>query len=502
MSANDDPGESEEEPEMLSQPETRPISHEQLVVEVKGIYAGLVMVEAKCIDIDERQSAAARAKPRDRETWSSVARSWYHKGAETSPTNGSLSHHLDTIVPPDSLEQPSLCGTDPFESIRDSITKFSHHHLSERDAKDASQKQRSGASRPKPPEKLRWMDYVLGFPKSTVSKTTTSDQADDFGVHRDVIPNETLGNGPEESRELSSLPTRRNLPMIIGNRTIQAQHDTGAERGNYIASDFVKELNLTIRMQEIDRQTFSMGNGKVARAIGRVKASCAFAKEPQKKVKCWFYVFQKLASPLIIGSKFLKKTKTMSHFTNRLGERFACAAGIPVISLISSTDAAKRRLAAFVDDRPTYINADSGSDLDVMSPTYTKLHGYRIDRRRQCRKRVQFADTTEAETIGQVRATITLKNGSRFEKIFDVLPGLTSDVLLGDATLEEMEAFTFHENSFVDVFAGQRHFDFNVLTYIGRVGEFVAHKMRYGRGKSQAEEQRKLFPTERASKSC
>ena len=53
---------SEAEPEMLLQPETRPISHEQLVVEVKGIYAGLVMVEAKCIDIDERQSTAAQEK--------------------------------------------------------------------------------------------------------------------------------------------------------------------------------------------------------------------------------------------------------------------------------------------------------------------------------------------------------------------------------------------------------------------------------------------------------
>ena len=50
------------DPEMLLQPETRPISPEQLVVEVKGIYAGLVMVEAKCIDIDERQSAAAQER--------------------------------------------------------------------------------------------------------------------------------------------------------------------------------------------------------------------------------------------------------------------------------------------------------------------------------------------------------------------------------------------------------------------------------------------------------
>lgn len=47
------------EPKMIRQPETRPISHEQLVVEVKGIYQGLVMVEAKCIEVDEKQSATA-----------------------------------------------------------------------------------------------------------------------------------------------------------------------------------------------------------------------------------------------------------------------------------------------------------------------------------------------------------------------------------------------------------------------------------------------------------
>ena len=52
----------ESEPEMLLLPETRPISHEQLLIEVEGIYAGLVMVDVKCIDIDERDSAAAQEK--------------------------------------------------------------------------------------------------------------------------------------------------------------------------------------------------------------------------------------------------------------------------------------------------------------------------------------------------------------------------------------------------------------------------------------------------------
>ncbi len=38
-------------------PETRPISQEQLVAEVKGIYAGLVMVESRCIEVDNAQSS-------------------------------------------------------------------------------------------------------------------------------------------------------------------------------------------------------------------------------------------------------------------------------------------------------------------------------------------------------------------------------------------------------------------------------------------------------------
>ena len=38
--------------------ETPPISQEQLVAEVKGIYAGLVMIEAKCIEVDNKQASA------------------------------------------------------------------------------------------------------------------------------------------------------------------------------------------------------------------------------------------------------------------------------------------------------------------------------------------------------------------------------------------------------------------------------------------------------------
>ncbi|KAI3331235.1 hypothetical protein F4824DRAFT_514595 [Ustulina deusta] len=52
----DPPEEDSESLRLIKQPEIRAVSQEQLVAEVKGIYAGLIMVEAKCIEVDNAQS--------------------------------------------------------------------------------------------------------------------------------------------------------------------------------------------------------------------------------------------------------------------------------------------------------------------------------------------------------------------------------------------------------------------------------------------------------------
>ncbi|KAJ4298763.1 hypothetical protein N0V88_003795 [Collariella sp. IMI 366227] len=57
---------------LIKQPETRSITQEQLVAEVKGIYAGLVMVESKCIEVDTAQSSAASATELTDEQWQAL----------------------------------------------------------------------------------------------------------------------------------------------------------------------------------------------------------------------------------------------------------------------------------------------------------------------------------------------------------------------------------------------------------------------------------------------
>ncbi|PUU75592.1 hypothetical protein B9Z19DRAFT_1089973 [Tuber borchii] len=62
---------------MVREPETRPISPEQLIAEVKGTHAGLAMVEAKCAEVDAKQAAATfddgQAQPRlNDEQWQAL----------------------------------------------------------------------------------------------------------------------------------------------------------------------------------------------------------------------------------------------------------------------------------------------------------------------------------------------------------------------------------------------------------------------------------------------
>jgi hypothetical protein len=54
---------------MVLQPETRPIAHDQLVAEVKGIYAGLIMVETKCAEVDGTQAATKPSDKLSNEQW-------------------------------------------------------------------------------------------------------------------------------------------------------------------------------------------------------------------------------------------------------------------------------------------------------------------------------------------------------------------------------------------------------------------------------------------------
>ncbi|KAL8334540.1 hypothetical protein RB598_009019 [Gaeumannomyces tritici] len=106
--------------QLQKQPETRPISQDQLLAEVKGIYSGLVMVESRCIDVDKAQTSN-----NDKQDWNKLDLLSFHLAHYDI-------HNLlgATLAPPHIRRAQSASGNDGGGlSVPGSVNGFSVHAL-------------------------------------------------------------------------------------------------------------------------------------------------------------------------------------------------------------------------------------------------------------------------------------------------------------------------------------------------------------------------------------
>ena len=137
-----------------------------------------------------------------------------------------------------------------------------------------------------------------------------------------------------------------------------------------------------------------------------------------------------------------------------------------------------------MNGREEYMNADSGADLDFMSEEYAHSHCYHVDK--TVRRKIEMGDKSIAYTIGQTVATITLDNEAQWDRKLDILPHLTSDIVLSNDSLEVMNIWTRHEDSFIDIFIGQaRSLELNILIYLGEVANSISQFFKRRRGKDE-----------------
>ena len=264
-------------------------------------------------------------------------------------------------------------------------------------------------------------------------------------------------------------PRRKELPMLIEDIKEIACYDTRAE-ANFMTESLAARQGLTLQTGPNDRLPFTLANGKKVTTLGKVESWCTFALDPREKIKCAFQVLTKLPRrDLIMGRAFLSMTQTLTYFHHRLQ---ACTAdfALPSINLLESgTQEFCTRLACYVGRQLIYINPDTGSDIDVMSLKFASNQRYNINE--NMRRMVRLGDCSVAMTCGQVQARIDVDDSS-YWKTFDVLPNLTSDIILGELTLEEIEAYTEHEDNFVEVDCGARLLDMNPIVALHRLGTF------------------------------
>ncbi|KAF4472499.1 hypothetical protein FALBO_624 [Fusarium albosuccineum] len=275
---------------------------------------------------------------------------------------------------------------------------------------------------------------------------------------------------------------RFTLPLhIAGSHTpiatyteVMACPDSGSDE-NIISLALVNELNLAVEPTSDEPRRFSVANGNIVQAIGQVLVSCRFAAGAPSidpNLECVFQVFNVLAVPLIMGMNFLHETETLSKHMDRLVEQL-----IPGMQSlrVNSVGSSKRGIMCCLDGTIGCATVDTGSDLDLVSPDFAKALSFNVT---PADELVEFADCSTATISGVVTVEFSLvcvdKHGvfrPQRETVhldFYVLDNLNANILVGQDTINELNVFSKHTESFIYTSSPNGEPGVNIIRHKGK----------------------------------
>ena len=255
------------------------------------------------------------------------------------------------------------------------------------------------------------------------------------------------------------------LQIDINGKVVDTLPDTMSAE-NKMLERVATALGIHIEVNETKQNIFTEACGKKFHSIGEAAVSVSFPGEDLKALSCRFFVVKSCTVPLIMRGFFLRATENLTRFRHRLQERFMssmkkfwrlCYTGVP-----------RRRLSCPLDSCSVQANADTGSDVDLVSLEYARQRGWKVKKLERGKGFVQLANKTIVKVSGYVKVRLSI-GGYSNRKIFFVLDGLICSALLGDATLEELDVFNKYESAFVDIVSNPRADGCHIISWVERL---------------------------------
>lgn len=195
----------------------------------------------------------------------------------------------------------------------------------------------------------------------------------------------------------------------------------------------------------------------------------------------YFLRISKVSGTYHHGMEFLEKTETLSKHRDRLVEEI-----VPILQnfRVQAVGQQKKSLVCRLDSHMGFANPDTGSDLDLVSYQYAKTR-FSIE---PASEAVMFADGSIDHTCGVLRTSFTVGHvaddsefvarGKTLSLNFYVLDGLTSDILVGQDTLEALNVFAGHTASFIPDIPRLGGSDINIIQLISNFESSTRDKLR------------------------
>jgi hypothetical protein len=277
-------------------------------------------------------------------------------------------------------------------------------------------------------------------------------------------------------------PNRKDLPLLLNGTPCRACADFGAS-ANVIDAKFARELDLTIDSitpcPAFELPTFR----KLLKPSGRVSINCEFPEEPASCVVEEFFVIENFVHSVVMGRTFLRKTRTIDKFRNRLKDKLLQIHEIPVVASLGVQD---ERLRFWLDGQELMSTPDTGSEINVMSLSFAKQRAFVV--KEDPIHQVRFADSSLQDIEGVVSVPVSFGNGAPPKLLlklvdpdlrnysptivrtgnamneidrpidygstasiladFHILAGLKVDIIFGEDLLATVNAFVRHSTDF------------------------------------------------------
>jgi hypothetical protein len=264
--------------------------------------------------------------------------------------------------------------------------------------------------------------------------------------------------------ERSSPFTHRSTAALIYEPEILGfMHDTAVtffpdnqSAYDIMSYDYAKRNHFKIN--SLTKGKLQTARGAMVNTLGTVSRPIRFAKESETYMR-EFHVLPKCVHDIILGSPFLRLTQTFTKFGHRIVNKLR---GLSSRHRVCFTGSSQQMLAGWANGQSVLALPDTGSDICLMSAQYARERGYRVDTDPRHRQLLEFVDGSTAETLGRVEG---------FQWEFDksdiqlhtpeihVLEDLQTDLLLGYDFLMHTDAFSTHEELFVDIEPHDEHVD-------------------------------------------
>lgn len=237
----------------------------------------------------------------------------------------------------------------------------------------------------------------------------------------------------------------------INGMALDAVADSGASF-SVISQELASMLGLTI--DQASAISVYLPSGAILRTLGKAAGVFNFSGETESYTLLCI-VLEKCSHPLVLGSQFLRATRTLTKYTNRVKNVFSNFLGLNFLAVL---EAEQYLLDGYLNGQAADIIPDTGSDIMAMSLLYAEQLGLTIYDGPQNRTKVQFIDGSEALTFGMVRGVrwrfqMHLDWGTHMRRRggydFHIIEHLPVDVIVSNDFIQELEVFKHHEHRLV-----------------------------------------------------